>query len=245
MMLRAECDELLAAASGLRLTAVKGPVFARRIYPDEGLRTFTDIDLLVAPETIPQLDELLIARGFELADGSGADIRQEWQWTYRENRLLMIEVHTDLVHAASLRRGLSLGFDDLAGEVETPAGCLVVALIHGAFSHAYGRVQHIVDICQAARAIITADDERRFEALVNRLGAHFAAASGLDLAGRIFAEPRCLEIAQGLGVGSRARLAGLLVGHSFVVPDTLRFRTLNSWRRKGVREMLKRSSSRR
>ena len=55
----------------------------------------------------------------------------------------MIEVHTDVVHAPSLRASLSLTYDDLAEDTyETPAGMLMIAIVHGAFSHGFERLQH-------------------------------------------------------------------------------------------------------
>jgi uncharacterized protein Usg len=60
----------------------------------------------------------------------------------------------------------------------------------------------LTDVCQAARALAIAKDERRFEQLVERTGARYAAAVSLDLAGRMLAEPRCNEIAQALGTST-------------------------------------------
>jgi hypothetical protein len=54
------------------MAVIKGPVFARMLYPTPELRTFTDIDVLVAPAAAPRLATLLTGRGFALADEPGA-----------------------------------------------------------------------------------------------------------------------------------------------------------------------------
>jgi Uncharacterised nucleotidyltransferase len=205
LMLRGEHEALAAGAAGLPMAVIKGPVFA--LYPEPELRTFTDIDVLVAPVAQPRLAALLAARGYEPGDDNAAHVRNEWKWVKRDNPALMIEVHTDVVHAPSLRASLSLTYDNLAEETETPAGCLMIAIVHGAFSHGFERPQHVVDVCQAARALATAEDERRFEMLVERTGARYAVAVSLELAGRMLAEPRCDEIAQALGPESGTRIA--------------------------------------
>jgi hypothetical protein len=240
LLLRSEHEGLAAAAAGLPMAVIKGPVFARMLYPRPELRTFTDIDVLVAPAAAPRLATLLTARGFALADEAGAAVRREWKWVNRENPSLMIEVHTDVVHAPSLRAGLSLTYDDLAEDAETPAGCLLIAIVHGAFSHGFERLQHVVDVCQAARALATAEDERRFETLVERTSARYAAAVSLDLAGRAFAEPRCQQIAQALGPQRRVRMARWLIDRSVLTSTKTRRRVIHSWRRQAFRELLKR-----
>jgi Uncharacterised nucleotidyltransferase len=240
LMLGAEHQAIMTAAAGLPMAAIKGPVFAQKIYPAPELRTFTDIDLLVAPAAQPRLAVLLAAHGFELADDGGASVRNEWKWVKREHQTLMIEVHTDVVHAPSLRSSLSLTFDDLGDDIETPAGCLLIAIVHGAFSHGFERIQHIVDVCQAARALASVEDERRFETLVERIGARYAAAVSLDLAGRMLAERRCDEIARGLGPQSRVAIARLLIDRSVVTSTKTSRRVFHSWRRQMFRELLKR-----
>jgi hypothetical protein len=240
VMLRGEHEALAGAAADLPMAVIKGPVFARTLYTEPELRTFTDIDVLVAPEAEPRLAALLTTCGYGLADDPTAPVRNEWKWVKRDNPTLMIEVHTDLVHAPSLRASLSLTYDDLAEDTETPAGCLMIAIVHGAFSHGFERLQHVVDVCQAARALATAEDERRFEQLVERTGARYAAAVSLDLAGRMLAEPRCHEIAQALGPESSLRMARLLIDRSVLTTTKTRWRAVHSWRRQLFRELLKR-----
>jgi len=242
LMLRSESDALTSIAVGLPMTVVKGPVFARAIYPEPKLRTFTDIDILAAPAAIPGLAAILVERGYDVVDKDAGIERKEWKWVHRENKLLMIEVHTDLVHAPSLRRCVSLCYEDIAGEARTPAGCLLVALVHGAYSHCFERLQQVVDVCQAARALTTTADEQRFATLIDRTGFRLAAVLGLDLAGRLLAEPRCQAIARELGWDRRVGVARLLMTGTVVTSTKTSRRVLHAWRRQAFRELLKRAS---
>jgi hypothetical protein len=240
LMLRAHGEALMAAAADLPVAMVKGPVFSRTIYPAPNLRTFTDIDLLVAPDAEPQLALLLHKQGFQLAEYKRDPNRQEWKWLHRDNDAVMIEVHTNLVHHPELRAAMSVSFQDLAGIAETPAALLTVALVHGAL-HRFERLRQVVDICQAARQLKTVTEERRLELLLQSTGARWAAVVGLDLAFRLFAEPRCRELACGLGPARYSRFARLLVSPSTISSAMTSARVYHSWRRQAFRLLLKRS----
>jgi len=242
LMLRAHGEALMAAADGLPVAMVKGPVFARTIYPSPGLRNFTDIDLLVAPEAEPRLARVLEEQGYRLAEYDRDSDRLEWKWLHRDNDALMIEVHTNLVHHPELRQAMSLGYEDLAGIAETPAALLTVAVVHGALER-YELLRQVVDVCQAARRVNTAEEEHRFEGLVQRAGARFAAIAGLDLGYRLLGEPRCRELARGLGPARHTALARLLLGRSAITSTMGSTRFLHSWRRQGFRILLKRSGA--
>jgi glycosyltransferase involved in cell wall biosynthesis len=242
LMLRAHGEAVMAAAADLPVAMVKGPVFARTIYPSPGFRNFTDIDLLVAAEAEPRLARVLKEQRFELVDYDRDSDRQEWKWFHRDNDALMIEVHTNLAHHPELRRAISLTYEDLAGVAETPAALLTVALVHGALAR-YELLRQVVDVCQAARAVATTEEQRRFEALVRRTGARFAAIVGLDLGYRLFGEPRCRELARGLGSARYTALARLLLGRSAIMSTMGSTRFLHSWRRQGFRVLLKRGGA--
>jgi glycosyl transferase family 2/putative nucleotidyltransferase-like protein len=242
LMLRTHGEALMAAAAGLPVAMVKGPVFARTIYPLPGLRNFTDIDLLVAPEAEPRLARVLEEQGYRLAEYDRDLDRQEWKWLHRDNDALMIEVHTNLVHHRELRQAMSLSYENLAGIAETPAALLTVAVVHGALER-YELLRHVVDVCQAARRLDTTEEERRFEALVQKAGARFAAIAGLDLGYRLFGEPRCRELARGLGPVRYTALAQLLLGRTAITSTMSDTRFLHSWRRQGFRILLKRSGA--
>jgi Uncharacterised nucleotidyltransferase len=243
LMLRACARNLMKQVEAEQLPAVivKGPVFAASLYPATRLRRFTDIDLLVDPSALSRINALLDADGFKLVE---TNVR-EWKWIARNNPLLVIEVQTDLVHAASLSPALSLTHADIAGdgveESQRPSSLLVVAAVHGA-CHAFERLVHVIDVCQAARKLQDLGEERRLEMLMNRTGSRFAVVAALDLAARLFAEPRCVELAAAIGPIRNRRTAAALLTPSVVTSTMSRTRWLHSWRRNGFRELLKRTT---
>jgi hypothetical protein len=87
------------------------------------------------------------------------------------------------------------------------------------------------------------EEETRLEKLVARTGARFAAVVGLDLAGRLFSDARCFEIAKALGPVARQRIARLLIDRSVVVPPMDRSKPFSTWRRAAFRELLKRGGA--
>jgi len=241
-ILRHHGEAVMTELIGSPVAMVKGPVFARTIYPDASLRAYTDIDLLAAPQALPRLASALEAADFTLVESESADTRGEWKWLHRDNSHIMIEVHTNLVHAPSLRPVLSLSYEDIAGHAESPAALLAVAIIHGGTGHRYDRLRQVVDICQAARNMTTAAEEQRFERIVARTGARLAAVTGLDLAARLFREPRCADIARAIGPVRHAPLARALISRAVVTSTMNRTRVLHSWRRGALRGLLKRGA---
>jgi hypothetical protein len=240
MMLRRHSDALLDGMRGLPAAIVKGRTFARTIYPDAALRSFTDVDLLVDPSAVRQVSAVLAAQGFKVAEHDPE--RMEAKWVHTANPSLLVEVHTNMVHHPGLRESISLTFDDVCGNMECPAVLLAIAAVHGAL-HQFERLQQVVDICQAARALKTAEEEQRFERLVKRIGGRLAAIAGLQLAHRLFCEPRCSEIAGHLGSERYAGLSRLLISPEVVLSTKSGERSLYSWRRKIFRDLLKRGGT--
>jgi hypothetical protein len=131
---------------------VKGLAFARAIYPLPQFRPFTDIDIIVSPDAKSKVSEVLQAHGFEFIAEGHDTRRREDKWLHRENPTLLAEVHTNMVHAPSLQRALSVTFDDIASVgVDRPAAHLLVASMHAAL-HQFERLRQVVDILQASRA---------------------------------------------------------------------------------------------
>jgi hypothetical protein len=240
LMLSREADAIIAGLAGLPATIVKGPVFARSLYPKPPLRCFSDIDLLVAPAALDKVGQLLSDRGFELVECNPIDDPQEWKWLHRENRALMVELQINLVHAGSLRRIMTLPFDALGSAPHSPASLLLIALVHGG-GHHYQRLQHVVDICQAARKLEGPSEEQRFELLVRRTNSQFVAVAGLKLAAKMFREPRCREIARALGPVRFQTIASPLLGSRLVMSTTDTTRRRHSWRRSAFRWLMKKT----
>jgi len=228
---------------GLRAVVVKGPVFARCLYPERALRRFTDIDVLADDDSISALNDSLRQLGFSLFEGQPADNPQEWKWVHHDRNELIIEVHKNLVHAASLRRAVSLRYRDIAPEgkrdmAEHTSTLTVIAGVHGA-THNFERILHVVDILQAARAIATPADESQLERLISATGSRFAVIAGLDLAGRLFGEDRCFALARALRPVRYIRASSWLITRAVVASAMDRQRHVSSWRRAIFRELLK------
>lgn len=158
MMLRGFADALLADLGGEPVTLIKGLAFARAIYPNPQLRPFTDIDLLIAPQAKPRVEEVLRARGFKFADETHDPSRREDKWLHKTNRTLLVEVHANMVHAPSLQGALTLSFDDLAsvGTGKPAAGPLdevFQVLLVGRRGHPSRRLQDVDHLPQALELV--------------------------------------------------------------------------------------------
>jgi len=241
LMLAHEADALMADVRDLPATVVKGPVFSRTIYPEASLRCFTDIDILIAPEALPRISPVLAEHGFLLAESNPQADPREWKWVHRSNERLIIEVQTDLIHAESLRGAVSLPYSVIAAAPDSPAAVLLVALVHGG-GHHYERLQHVVDVCQAARALNSAAEERRFVELVQAARARFVAVAGLTLAAHMFQERRCRDIALALGPARYAGIANLLLDRTVVMSTMNATRARHGWRRQAFRWLMKQGS---
>ena len=153
------------------------PGFSPAVSYPSPLRRFTDIDVLAAPEALPLIDAALADHGSRLVESHP----REHKWLHRDNDSVMVEVQTDLVHADSLHDVMSLPYQAIAAAPEAAEALLLVALVHGG-GHQYERLQQVVDICQAARALQGGTAERRFEEMVKAANARFIA--GLTAARR-------------------------------------------------------------
>jgi hypothetical protein len=235
-------DALMAQIGHLPAAIVKGPVFARTIYPAASLRCFADIDILVAPSAVEAVHAALADNGFVLNAVNEHSEPREWKWLHGRNSSLMVEVQTDLIHADSLRSALSVTYELIADGPERPAALLFVALAHGA-AHHYERLQHVVDVCQAARGLCGVEEEQRLEQLVKGAGAQFMAVTGLSVAGRLLNEPRCIELSRAIGPARNAGLAALLLDKAMVMSTMSHRRSRHGWRRQIYRWLLKRSTN--
>jgi hypothetical protein len=180
--------------------------------------------------------EILRANGFTCIDADVCHL--EDAWVHRDNDAIMVEVHTNLVHLPRMRAAFSLTYEDLDGNTHTPSALLIVAVMHGAL-HYFAWLRHVVDVCQAARALTTSDQESRFEVIVERTGARMPAIIGLTLAYRLFGEVRCLEIARAL-TNSRIFRFERILTEGAVFSATMEGRIVyNGWRRFLFRELLR------
>ncbi|MCL4766618.1 MAG: nucleotidyltransferase family protein [Hyphomicrobiaceae bacterium] len=247
MMLSHHAGRVMAAfaSAGIPGAIVKGAAFARRLYPEPSLRTFTDVDVLIAEPDRSRTAGSMRALGFELfefADRQGKDYHEQ-KWLLSAQPDVLVELHTNLVHSPKLRGAMSIGYVDVLeagdGDSADATALLLVAAAHGAVGHQLDRLQHLVDVTQAARGVAGPIDADRLARVSERCGVTLAITGALQLAGRTFGEPRCLGLAKRLMPSPIARLPGRLLSPGLVVRGQSRGRTRGSWRRKLFRQALR------
>jgi Uncharacterised nucleotidyltransferase len=235
-------------AAGVEAIVLKGAEFAARLYQPPALRSFNDVDLLVRGSDweivsatmsrlgyVPQETKLKHAGGYS-----------ERTWEHPAIPGAMVEVHDDLVNSPTVRRGVSVRFEDLPLErgVEgqfraTPAGLLIIAAVHGAASHSFDKLQHLCDLTQIVRGRSGLIDEASLRDCMLKTGADFSVALGLDLAARVFHETAAVDLLARLKPRWPRRAARLLITPESVARSQGQRRAGASWRRQTLRQMLK------
>jgi hypothetical protein len=205
LALSAELRRLVAAmeGAGVRAVAYKGPALAARAYGHLALRTYSDLDLLGAPDDIPAAARVLAEGGYEsvhrFTPAQDAVFRRtDGDYPYHHLRTgALVELHC---HVSSARFGVSLPTAELiararpvpVGGGEVPALAdddLFLALcLHGA-KHRWARLEWVA----AAAAL--------------------AVRAGLDL-------DAILARASTIGAGRTVRLALLLMRDTLSLPLT-------------------------
>lgn len=229
-------------AAGVPAIIVKGPLFARHLYARPSLRTYSDIDFLARGSGLDWVRDGLLARGLMPVREIDRSMR-EWKFYGPDHPHMAIEVHSDLVHSPSVGAQMRLTYSDIvesdaSDSASSPAALLMVAAVHGA-AHQFDRLRQVTDIIQAARRLSDSADERRLQEISQKTGARFALVAALQIAGRIYDERRCREIAEALGPIERSRLVQWLINGAVVVAMQPRSRKIYRWRRTVFREMLK------
>lgn len=210
-------------SENLPAVIVKGPVFARALYRREGDRPFTDIDVLAHPDAIDRVAQLLTEAGFarnrkEFWDRS--DTYQEQKWLLASNPNVMVELHGNLVHYPSLRRGVSFGFADYERARQQDGDCpfalFMTAVVHGSLGHKFHKLQLLVDVLQAFRRL-PADGMDRLADVAQKLSLRLEAALCLELVAQLFGEERAAEWARRIGPPRQAAIARALVSPQSVL----------------------------
>lgn len=188
-----------ATAAGLPAVLVKGADFAKNAYGGLQKRTFSDVDILCRPDAQPELGRILAGLGFdEQTPKASREAHTERSWVKRDSTqgAILVEVHTDLVHAPELRSAQTLTWDLYASPEQggvTPAARLILAALHGATSHLFGRLQYIVDGLMVGR---TGVDRRELAERADRCGARLAAFTMLRLGMDIFDFAEAADLAR-------------------------------------------------
>lgn len=224
---------------------VKGPTFANALYPVPSDRSFTDIDILIAPASLPACSAILQDLGFAAVPPPLGDARDygEYKFTLPGNPLVLIEVQTELIHSPSLRAGIRFQHSDLMaagnGCSADATALLMLAAIHGAAGHQFERLQPLVDVLQAARGAAGSIDVERLTRIADNAGASVAVQTALDLAADLFDEPAARRLADEFRAVPWRRLRRRLVSPSVVLRSQSRNGNRDSWRRRALREIIR------
>jgi hypothetical protein len=159
LLLRAEGQRILRAlrSAGTGVLLLKGADFADHLYPLPGLRSSTDIDLLVREREFGSAGEKLLSLGCRQVAEHGrkhAAPYGEESFTFEAAGVeVRVELHWNMVNSPSLRRAVTLAYDDLVtedGRLENE-GRLLIAAVHGGTGHQFDRLKFLVDLHQLFR----------------------------------------------------------------------------------------------
>lgn len=235
-------------AHGVAAAVFKGADFADRLYPDPSLRPFTDLDLLVPEQRVAEAEAAMSRLGYTPCEAS---MRYrggygERSWVRPGRREGTVEIHWNLVNSPTIRRGLSVAWEDLAFEEgsgtddslwrPTPAARLLIAAVHAAASHGFDRLGPLYDVCLAARRCESPADGQWLVQASRRTGAKLSLAASLALARRLFDDPACSRLQAAMRLPRRGAWS-LLLTPDVVLRGHWR---LDSPRRQLFRELLKR-----
>jgi hypothetical protein len=253
MVMRSQLAEVRASfsAAGIPCMVLKGPEFADRLYPNPGLRPFTDIDLLIRAGDKAAARDRLGRAGYAAAPGSDASHtarrggHAEESWTNRQATGGTVELHWNVVNSPTLRRRISIGFDDLQTVAlpgdpfphPSPSALLLIAAIHAATAHKFDRLQPLCDVAMAARGAAGPLDVAWLRAIALKAHASLALAAACALAGACLGEPACDAVARSLNLSRRAQWARRLLNPKVALGTESVQAAL---RRQLFREMLKR-----
>ena len=224
MDLEARGDGLCKKLRGAKVRAVlvKGADFAGALYPVRADRPFTDIDILVHEKDQQAAEAVLQQAGYRqmfkpLLDRSA--IYREQKWADGNDRGVLVELHQNLVHDSVLRRRVSFGYREhllVCNGTQTTANArFFIAVVHACAGHKLHKLQLLVDVLQAIRALqpreMTGISEH-----AKKLGVGLEAGLCCKLAYALFGEPAAAGIAGSLPEGRIARLAS-----GIVTPNTI------------------------
>lgn len=239
LLLRQAARDLTArfAAAGLPARIVKGPAFADRLYKAPCWRPFTDLDLLLRRGDLPAAAAVMCQAGYRpeaLELKHAAESYGEEKWVASPGGAeILVELHWDMIGSPTLRRGRRADYDLFEGA--EGASLLLQAAVHAAYGHAFDRLQPLVDVVQATRAL--SGTEQAWLAERARVGGLLPGLSlALDLAARAFGEPACTALARDLALPRPPALIRRLMTPALVVEAGRQ-----SWRRQAVREWLKKA----
>ncbi len=150
--------------AGMEYIALKGAYLAERVYPDIGLRRFSDIDLLVRPRDVPEAVRRLSALDYQPTDGAAVTTAQPPVSYFLNSIQLRGPAHTPAVHLhwhlfnsilprhpfapPDIAPVWAAATRDPAGQLEMSSEHLLIHLADHALRHSYARLSLLRDIAE-------------------------------------------------------------------------------------------------
>lgn len=184
---------------------IKGTQFATRLYEIDSMRLSGDVDILVPKRVLADVAEVMLSLGYEAENRQmkySSDYGQQG-WQRKKQPGGRIEVHWNLVNSPTIRRGVSVTYENLQLDDDgqaSPTSILLIAAVHAATSHCFDRICPLVDILQAVRGMAGEIDECWLRDAAKQTGATRSLSVALYLAEKMFDEPLCGEIRRKLGI---------------------------------------------
>lgn len=204
-----QVDEVL---DGIPWVAVKGPVLSEFAHPVHGIRSYRDLDVVVAPASLRRACERLFDVGWRVID-TVETLRHPslpGEIVVGNEARLLVDLHWAMVHSASLRERFRLPTEAIlerrvagsSGRTRIwhpdPADSLIHVCLHAALAGAT-RLLHVLDADQLARQV---DD---WDAVVRRArewGATATTAVVLGRARSLFGTPVPADLRRMLGLSA-------------------------------------------
>lgn len=158
--------QLGAVLADLEWVTFKGPVFSELAHPAPGLRTYNDVDVLVAHSSLREATRRLLAADWRVADYQdmlrNQDVPGEMHWVSPGG--VLIDLHWSMINMASRRRLFEVPTAELlqrrmpvtlgARDVWTldPVDSLLHGCLHAALAGA-NKLLYLVDVDQLSRCI--------------------------------------------------------------------------------------------
>lgn len=202
-------------ARALSAAIVKGGVFANRLYAHSEDRPWTDVDILAAPAARDDVASVLRDFGYRRAGAERSEARnREEKWDHPQTPELLIELHGDLVHYPSLRRGVRFGWAELTAagrqDPQAPLALLATAVVHATLGHKLHELRLLIDVLQAFRALDAAERAMLPQRMAE-LSLRLEAALVLGLVAELFDVPEARAVAETIAGTGQTRLAALII----------------------------------
>lgn len=177
--------------AGIENRVVKGQIFANDLYRNANDRPYTDVDIVIDENRLPQAIKVANTIGLKHSK------REHFDNTFRDQEVklilpgsphLLFEIHGNLVHMRALRKNKKIGLPELslAYDWDTPfVGHFTVAVAHASLGHKFHNLKLMVDILQAMRKL-SDNDFPHLAKVINSLNIGLETKACLDLCSSIF-----------------------------------------------------------